>query len=504
MAKYRFGSLLAATVIVYFVLARWTAGTGYIWENEAWYASPAFTLIHKGYLGSTILESQGTWMQGLDRHTFWIPPLYLLLQAAWYRLMGFGLLPMRELSILTDGVVLIAWYGIISLLSGNRGVALVAMAISATDSRFLMIAGLGRPDPACAAFGTLGWLAYLCLRERSLPGAILAGNVLTAASCLTHPCGELYASGLLLLMLYFDRRRLGWRKLCLFAVPYVAALSAWGVYILQAPSEFVRQISGNVEGIGREASGVDRLAGIASLGGALKGLKAEYFLRYGVPFGRYATSAADHAQLFALIIYTVGVAGCLLTPSLRNHRGYRALLCVGLLDYVTLGLLDAFKSTGYLTHTLPLASALLAIYAHFLVSRVRQGFKLAVAVAMVLFAAVQVTALGRSFSETPERWDYENALAFLRRSGPPSGIIGAGEFAFALGFDSGIVDDWRLGYYSGRQPPLIAGNPIYSGWLEHSATIDPPIHVYMVRLLREEYSVAFRNSSYTIYQRIRE
>jgi len=314
----------------------------------------------------------------------------------------------------------------------------------------------------------------------------------------------LYASGLLLLTLYFDRRRLGWRNFWLLVAPYAAALSAWGLYALQAPSQFARQILGNIGGIGTEFTGVNRLAGATSLLGALRALKGEYFLRYGVPFGRYATSAAGRTQLFALLIYTLGVAGCLLTPSLRNHRGYRALLGVGLLEYLTLAILDGFKSSGYLTHTLPLAGALLAIYAHFLFSRARRARLRVLVAALILFAAVQFTALGRSFSVTPERWDYENALAFLRRSGSPPGIIAAGEFAFALGFDSGMVDDWRLGYFSGRRPPFIAANAIYSGWLEHSAALDPAIHAYMLRLLRDEYRVAFRNSSYTIYQRIGE
>lgn len=443
-------------------------------------------------------------MEGIDRHTYWIPPLYPLLQALWYRLFGFGLLPLRCLSILAAGVVLLAWFGIVSLLTGNRGIALLSIVIPATDARFLMFAALGRPDATCAALGTLGWLAYLYLRERSLPRAILAGNILTAASCLTHPCGELYASSLLLLTLYFDRRRIGWRTLWLLVVPYAAALSAWGLYILRAPSQFVRQIVGNIGGIGTEFTGVNRLAGVTSWLGALRGLKGEYSLRYGVPFGRCATSAVDRTQLFALLIYTLGVAGCLLTPPLRNHRGYRALLGVGLLEYLTLGFLDGFKSTGYLTHTLPLAGALLAVYVHFLFSRTHRGQLPVLAAVLVLFAAVQFTALGRSFSVTPQRWDYENAVAFLRRSGSPPGIIAAGEFAFALGFDSGMVDDWRLGYFSGRRPPFIAANDIYSGWLEHSATLDPAIHAYMLRLLRDEYRVAFRNSSYTIYQRIGE
>jgi 4-amino-4-deoxy-L-arabinose transferase-like glycosyltransferase len=502
MTPYRRVAPLAAALIVYFLLARQTAVAGYIWSNEAWFASPAFTLIHKGYLGTTIVESQGTWMEGIDRHTYWIPPLHSLLQALWYWLFGFGLLQLRYLSIVAGAVVLLSWYGIVSLLTGNRGIALLSIVIPATDARFLMFAALGRPDAACAAFGTLGWLAYLHLRERSLPQAVLAGSSLTAASCLVHPCGELYASGLLLLGLYFDRRRVGGRHFFLLTAPYAAAFSAWGLYIFQAPSQFAGQILGNIGGIGTEFTGVNRLAGVTSLPGALRALTGEYSLRYGVPFGRYATGAADRTQLFALLIYTLGVAGCLLTPGLRNHRGYRALLGLGLLEYLTLGFLDGFKSSGYLIHTLPLAGALLAIYVYFLFSQARRALLPVLAAALILFAAVQFTALGRSFSVTPERWDYKNALAFLRRSGSSSRIIAAGEFAFALGFDSGMVDDWRLGYFSGRRPPFIAANVIYSGWLQHSAGLDPAIHAYMLRLLRDEYRVAFRNSSYTIYQRI--
>ncbi len=502
MTHARHAALLAGVLIVYLLLAGWTAVSGYIWDNEAWFASPAFTLIHNGYLGTTIIESKGTWMEGIDRHTYWIPPLHPLLQALWYRLFGFGLLQLRYLSIVADAIVLLAWYGIVSSLTGNRVIALLSIVIPATDSRFLMFAALGRPDAACAAFGTLGWLAYLHLREKSLSRAILAGNALTAASCLTHPCGELYASGLLLLTLYFDRRRIGWRKFLFLLVPYAAALSAWGIYISQDPSRFAAQILGNIGGIGTEFTGVNRLAGVTSLLGALRGLKGEYFLRYGVPFGLYATSPADRMQLYALLVYTLGVAGCALTPSLRENRGYRALLGLGLLEFLTMAFLDAFKSTGYLTHTLPLAGALLAIYAHFLFSRVRPVQRPILAAALILFAAVQLTALWRSFYVAPERWDYENALAFLRRSGSPPRIIAAGEFAFAFGFDSGMVDDWRLGYFSGRRPPFIAANVIYSGWLQHSAAIDPPIHAYMLRLLRDEYRVAFHNSSYTVYQRI--
>src|SRR5215831_12002022 len=225
MTRFPQGTLIAAALTVYFILAGWTAFTSYIWDNEAWFASPAFTLIHKGYLGTAILESKGTWMEGIDRHTYWIPPLHPLLQALWYRMFGFGILQMRGLSMVAGAGVLLAWYGIALRLNGNRGIALATLIVPATDARFLMFAALGRPDALCAAFGALGWLVYLRLRESALGRAILLGNSMTAASCLTHPCGELYASGLVFLTLYFDWDRIGRREWWLGSIPYTVALS---------------------------------------------------------------------------------------------------------------------------------------------------------------------------------------------------------------------------------------------------------------------------------------
>ena len=490
--------LLAAILALYILLASWTAVTEYIWSNEAWFLSPAFNLIHHGFLGTTILESKGTWMEGIDRHTYWITPLYPLAEAFWCRLFGFGLLGLRSLSIVAGAVALFSWYRIVSILTGSRGAALLTIAIVATDVRFLTIAAIGRPDALCAAFGTTGWAVFLLLRERSLPRAILIGNALTAAACLTHPCGELYAAGLLLLILYFDRRAIGWRNAGLICLPYAVAFAAWGVYALQAPTQFVHQLMGNIPGIGTEFTGVNRLGGLTA---PLTALKREYFLRYGFTFGWQATALSERVSLVALFIYTLGVAGCLLTPSLRRDRGVRALLSVGLLTYVTMAILDGFKASGYLMHSMPMAAALLAIFARHLFLRRRAARWIGVA-AMAVFAGVQVFAIERTLTATTTLWDYQNTVKFLRSAGSPPTIIAAGEFAFAFGLDSGITDDLRLGYYSGRWPPFIVMNDIYRGWMIHSAQLEPPVHRYMVQLLRDEYRLVFWNPRYTVYQRV--
>jgi hypothetical protein len=121
---------------------------------------------------------------------------------------------------------------------------------------------------------------------------------------------------------------------------------------------------------------------------------------------------------------------------------------------------------------------------------------------VVLFVGVELTASARDIMDTPERWDYEAAVDFLHQHNVPANIIAGAEFAFAYGFDSGIIDDPRLGYYTGRRPEYIAANPIQRGWIQRSEELYPAIHAYQVRLLADEYRVVFHNSRYTIYQRI--
>src|SRR5229473_3205195 len=142
MIGNRFGAPLAGALVLYLVFASLTARCGHIWSNEAWFASPALTLLHEGYLGTTIVESKGTWMEGLDRHTYWIPPLHLLLQAVWYKVFGFGLISMRSLSMAPGLPRLLSWYWIVARLSASRSIVLVPVVRTASDTRVLTFTAL--------------------------------------------------------------------------------------------------------------------------------------------------------------------------------------------------------------------------------------------------------------------------------------------------------------------------------------------------------------------------
>lgn len=487
--------------MAYLGLAIANALNTYIWSNEAWFASPGYTLAHHGFLGTTILESKGTWMEGIDRHTYWMPPVFLLLEGLFFKLFGFGLLAMRSISILAGIAALLAWYSVIATLSANRTIALLAAAIIAIDFHFAMYGALGRPDMVCAALGTIGFALFLHYRARSIRKALLLGHGFAAAACLTHPCGVLYATGLVLFMLLFDWQRIGWRSAGLIAVPYVAALAAWGIYIAQAPTEFVHQFTGNISGIASEFSGASRGAFMSN---PLRAIRAEYGLRYAANFGRYSTTWAERIPLVALAIYTLAVGCCLFVRKLREHSGIRALLLIGAFDYLFMAFFDGLKGSAYLVHTLPLCAVFLAwsIW-YFTAGQLASRLAIwAAAAALTLFAGAQLEATLRNVIHNPQSWDYDNAVDFLRREHAPAAIIAGGEFAFALGFESGAIDDPRLGYYSGMRPEYLVLNPIIRGWIEHSAKLYPEIHAYQVKLLAEEYRMVFHNSHYTIYRHI--
>jgi 4-amino-4-deoxy-L-arabinose transferase-like glycosyltransferase len=453
-----------------------------------------------GYLGTTILESKGTWMDGIEQHTYWMPPVHLLLQALWYKVFGFGLLTLRSISLLAGAAALLAWYSAFGTLAGNRGIALIATGVLAIDSHFQMYGALGRPDMLCAALGSTGIATFLHYREKSLRKALLLGHGFAAASCLTHPCGVLYAVALVILMVYFDHGRMNWRMITYIAPAYVIALGAWGAYIAQAPPQFVQQFFGNISGIATEFTTASRGSNLPH---PLLALKAEFMLRYAGNFGRYE-SGLGRLPLIALGIYTLAVLLCFVVRPLRNNRGCRALLVIGAFDYLFMAFFDGLKGSAYLVHTLPLCAAFLAFTLWFAAAKARVRWAMWVVLpVLVLLVGVELTASARDIMDTPERWDYEAAVDFLHQHNVPANIIAGAEFAFAYGFDSGIIDDPRLGYYTGRRPEYIAANPIQRGWIQRSAELYPAIHDYQVRLLANEYRVVFHNARYTIYQRIR-
>ncbi len=376
--------LLVCVIGIWMTVAAAVAATRTPWSNEAWAANPAVTLVDHGYLGTTILESKETWLRGVDQHMYWMMPLHSLVQAAWYRVVGFGLIRQRLLSIGFGALALASWFLIIRSLTGQPFIALLAAGVIGFERNFLAAAGNGRMDMMAASLGTSAIASYLLFRGFRPRLAILASHTLAAASIWTHPCGLLFAALLILLTLHLDRHRLRPGDVALALAPYILAAGLWSLYIAQAPSDFISQFGGNVSGFAGEYTHQQRFAGLRA---PLEALHREWSLRYfpGFGFGSLHSKGGwlQASWLFALLL---AVLAATFHSALRQQRPIRMLLAAAGVVLLLMTIFEGMKFQNYLVYPVPFLAAILATTAGLLLQTQRQ--KSVLLGALLLFLAV--------------------------------------------------------------------------------------------------------------------
>src|SRR5262249_27449057 len=199
--------------------------------DEGLFANPAITLINKGYMGTPVRETTGG-LPGLERWTYWVMPLHLVVLAGWYKVFGIGLWQMRILAIFWGTVGVVSLFVLVWKLIRDVWMATVAAALLAIDYGYIGYSSSGRMDGMTAGLGFLGLAVYSSLRERNLLWAMLLGHLSVAAAAFTHPNGILFFAGLMLLMIILDRKRIRFTYLAASSTPYLAGAAAWGLYIM--------------------------------------------------------------------------------------------------------------------------------------------------------------------------------------------------------------------------------------------------------------------------------
>jgi hypothetical protein len=477
---------------VYLALAIATARTLMPWCDEAWFSGPALDLLRWGSMGTPVLDPTATWhgrnLTGIGQFTYWITPLYPFSEYLWFHVMPFGLFTVRLYSVLWGLAALVAWWMLVRKLSGEAGVALLAMAFVAVDAEFLWGAGAGRMDMMCAALGVAGLALYVNLRETHWTAAILLSHAAIAAAALAHPLALGWCAALVAVALYFDGRRF-WRTLPLAAAPYLAAAAAWGIYIAKNPALWWTQFSGNAS---------HRLPA-----GSLAWLRKETVERFGYIYGLSPdTHGFAHIRVAVLALYLAGAIGVLATPKIRNHRGYRALLLIWLASSITISLIDPDAQRFYMLHFSMTLAVLFAVW----VWTCWQGgtvprFILAgMAAALV---AVQLSTSAWHIRQNLYRNDYLASTNYLKPLLHPGDLVfGSAELAFELGFDGTVVDDYRLGYLTGRHATFIVlDRNRYQEWIPGLRNTEPAAYRYIEDMLAQDYTVVQQDAEYQVYRR---
>ena len=479
---------LMGAIAIYLALVVATALTKAPINDEGWYGQPAFRLAAGKTMGTPALENAGVHrFQGVQTHTYWIMPLFIVAQAGMYKVVGSGLLQMRFLSAFCGLVFLLSWYLIVRSLLRDRPIATLAMIFIALDFQIITVCATGRSDAMCAGLGAAGLAVYLTQRNRSLAWATLFSHCLIVASGLTHPYGFYYFVALLYLMFYLDRHSLTWRNVALAVIPYGTGAVLWGSYILKAPADFMAQFGNNAS----ERSWVLKhpaQAMVAELG------------RYQVAYGLSSTSSpARRLEVVILLAYVAGVIGVLATRSLRQNPVLRPLLILSGLFFLELTFLEGAKRPWYLIHLIPWLAILLAVIAmdYWRMLPQRMRVLLATGTAGILLVNVAVI-MGMNRRDSYDA-HYVRLVEFLQQRTPDQGrVMGGAELGFGLGFDN-VKDDYKLGFYSGWRPSRIVIGEGYRAQFDLFRQHRPDLWRYVQHRLTDEYVKVFDDGSYAVY-----
>jgi 4-amino-4-deoxy-L-arabinose transferase-like glycosyltransferase len=483
------GACLFATALTYgagVVLRIFRSRPG---NNEAWFANPAVDLLVRHKMGTPVVEGVGTWLAGIDQHTYWTMPLYSLVQVPWYWLFGFSLLTQRLLTSVLGIGVLFCVYALVKKLS-TEWAAVLSVVFIGCDYEFIKQSAEGRMDMLCAFLGFAGLALYLNLRETNFRRAVLLSNVAAAASCMTHPCGVLAMTGLWAIMFYFDRKRLGWKDVALAGAPYVVALALWAAYILPAPASFLAQMKGNARGIQAEIGGGNRFNLMLHPRWAFKTEMGDRYI------GNYYSAAMPG-------VYLIGLLAIVVLAWRTRRKDHVAIALIASLYFLELMLLEGTKREQYLVHSVPMLSIALAVVLCS-IELPRRYRTATVVAAAALVVTIQGVTMFRHFPTTVGVRNYFATEKFLEANYVQgTTLIAPAEFAYRFGFYGGLIDDWRIGYYSGKSPEFIVAGPLTLTdlWLKQHRNDTPEFAQFVTNRLGQEYVVVMRNANYTVYVR---
>lgn len=493
--------MLGGVTALYLICCFSLALTRSPWYDEGFVVNPSYAWITTGYPGMSILDDNGPFLpfpqrmslKGIRQHLYAQMPLHTLFLAAWFKILGFGLVRARIFTIACGLVVLFSWYSIVRRLTMDSAVAFMAFALTALDYGFVLRTSEARMDAMSAAFGFGALAVYLTLRERSFSQAMLWSHTCVAASALTHPNGGMLAfAGLVFLTLYLDRQRIQFHHVAIAVSPYLVAATCWGIYITRDVNAFKSQFLLNAIQGGR----------LRTFAAPLQNLRREIVERYlGSLGGAGDFSGFKRFKLIIPISYFVGLAAVSLVSSLRRRKGYLVLLALTLIYFFVLAFTDGRKSQCYTVHVIPLYATLLAA-SLVTVWRKGRGYRGAAAAVVILLCAIHLGGIFIQARGDTYHRIYLPAMHYLQtNTSPDQSIVGPGILGFGLRYPPNLTDDFRLGYLSGQTPEWIVVNDWYQAWFRAMRGVEPDAYQFVRNRLDHEYTRAYDHAGMEIYRR---
>ena len=218
-------------------------------EDEPWIAAAPAKLATEGVLGNDLFAGY----YGMERHHLQHMPVYPLLQAGVFKLLGIGIWQMRFLPIVFGAVLLIVVF-LVGAQLGDARAGLIAIAIllflrttesdSGTGILLLDRARVNRYDIAVPVFGLLSlWMINRARADGPSWAAVAAGG-LAGLSTLSHLYGAFWLVSLLVVVsLTRSRPQQSLFRLAVrIAAGFVLTALPWAIVVIVHWRDYVGQM----------------------------------------------------------------------------------------------------------------------------------------------------------------------------------------------------------------------------------------------------------------------
>ena len=245
-----FGIVATAAIFVLYGLTR----SPVTWDDEVFYAEPARMLAGSGSLSAPMFFD----IAGLNHNFFLEPPVYFLLKAGVYRVLGFNETVTRLGSAIPYIVGIVAGFFLARSLANRVGlgrllssvVGLLAAFLLAFNEQSIEMARSARSDWLAVLLLFLGWLFVSKVAHAPTHRNIWvsAGFVLLLLATLTHPAMGGPAAGIIVAVILCSARLGISRRTALLGALTSAGLVLlpYGVWVLSHFDEWRSQFSDTV------------------------------------------------------------------------------------------------------------------------------------------------------------------------------------------------------------------------------------------------------------------
>lgn len=201
-----------------------------IWPDEVLFYSPAFELSKHGIFRTEVLRGL---IPGMETHTLWMPPVYMLSLSGVFSVFGDSLNIARNFSSFLSLISLFIVYLLLSRFKAEKSVKLIALSFLATDFLFLKFSHTARMESACLLFALISFYILFRTYDTDKPltnTEVFSSGIFLSLSFLSHPFGIVHS--LPVLFALYLRERFNPKTILLYAFAGFLPIALWGLYVI--------------------------------------------------------------------------------------------------------------------------------------------------------------------------------------------------------------------------------------------------------------------------------